>query len=141
MAEFFNPHQKMCQGKNWSIFTIYIPRTSTRPILLSKFVHMYGLSIQIGKRLWTRIWLQKFKIVVYLKISILRALLTGPILIWQMKVKPRSVFKFIWNQKECVRYSFRNNFIPLYSPESGASVGWLLCLMFRHCHSFIDYLV
>ena len=26
-------------------------RTSTGPILLSKFVHMYGLSIQIGKEL------------------------------------------------------------------------------------------
>ena len=32
---------------------------------------MYGLSIQIGKGLWTRIWIQKFKIVVYWKISIL----------------------------------------------------------------------
>ena len=25
MAEFFNPHQKMCQGTNWSMFTIYTP--------------------------------------------------------------------------------------------------------------------
>ena len=32
---------------------------------------MYGLSIQIGKELRTRIWIKKFKIVVYLKISIL----------------------------------------------------------------------
>ena len=32
---------------------------------------MYGLSIQIGKGLWTRIWIQKLQIVVYLKISIL----------------------------------------------------------------------
>ena len=32
---------------------------------------MYGLSIQIGKGLWTQIWIQKFKIVVYLKINIL----------------------------------------------------------------------
>ena len=33
-------------------------------------MHMYGLSIQIGKGLWTRIWIQKFIIVVDLKISI-----------------------------------------------------------------------
>ena len=33
-------------------------------------MHMYGLSIQIGKGLWTQIWIQKFIIVVDLKIII-----------------------------------------------------------------------
>ena len=37
---------------------------------LNLSMHMYGLSIQIGKGLWTRIWIQKFIIVVDLKISI-----------------------------------------------------------------------
>ena len=51
---------------------------------------MYGLSIQILKRLWTGIWIQKFKTVVYCKISIS----------FQIVVRSFQLAKYYSNMKE-----------------------------------------
>ena len=68
----------MNQDKSWTK-TSHEPRpvlnqdqswTKTSPEWGNLSMHMYGLSIQIGKGLWTQIWIQKFIIVVDLKISI-----------------------------------------------------------------------
>ena len=57
------------QDKSWTK-TSHEPRPVMNPDQFkwgNLSMHMYGLSIEIGKGLWTRIWIQKFIIVVDLK--------------------------------------------------------------------------